>query len=320
MGQYDHAMKSIVDADPQAIAQLVVHLARTQGIFILKGDIKSVTRLNSEFQGVEATADGLLLIETVDGRRFIIHIEFQSTRDKYMPDRLLDYCLRTRRKYGPLPILCCVIYLRDDGNIEEPPWIWPWFEDQVAMIFQYVCIKLWETPREEIEVSQQPALWPLALLAKGAIDDILVRKMFENLLANKLHDLIPVGQTVAAWLLKGASLERLKKEYYRMLELFEDSPFYEWVAEREAEKVRQQIEEFQHQTLSRFRETVVALVVHEFPDLAPLAQQQVALLKSQERLQQLILQVGTAHDRAGVARALVDVQADEQDEDAEADR
>ena len=296
MGKYDHALKSIVNANPKAIARLVIRLAKRQGITIPKGAIKAVVQLSTEFQGTDADADGLLLIELEDGRCFLLHIEFQSARDSTMPDRLIDYCLRARRKHGPLPILCCVIYLREDGHMEEPPARWPWFDEQSTMLFTYVCVKLWETPREEIQAEQQPALLPLTLLAKGPIDDILVKSMFEGLLANKLHDLIPVGQTIAAWLLKGVALERLKKEYYQMLEVFRDSPFFEWVAETVSEEARQQVEEANRRTLTRFREIVVALVTHEFPDLTSLAKQQVAQVDDQDRLQQLILQVSTTHD------------------------
>ena len=303
MGRYDHALKSIVNANPKAIARLVIRLAKRQGIPIPKGAIKAVVQLSTEFQGTDADADGLLLIELEDGQCFLLHIEFQSTRDSLMPDRLIDYCLRARRKHGPLPILCCVIYLREDGHIEEPPARWLWFGEQSTLLFTYVCVKLWETPREEIQAEQQPALLPLTLLAKGPIDDILITRRFEGLLANNLHDLIPVGQTIAAWLLKGVALERLKKEYYQMLEVFRDSPFFDWVAETVLEEERQQV-------LKRFRDIIVAVVAHEFPALAPLAEQQVATINDQERLQHLILQVSTTHNLAEMARVLANAAAD----------
>lgn len=303
MGKYDHALKSIVNANPKAIARLVIRLAKRQGISIPSGTIRAVVQLSTEFQGTDADADGLLLIELEDGRCFLLHIEFQSTRDNLMPDRLIDYCLRARHKHGPLPILCCVIYLREDGHIEEPPACWPWFDDQSTMLFTYVCVKLWETPREEIQAEQQPALLPLALLAQGPIDDILITRMFEGLLVNKPHDLIPVGQTIAAWLLKGVALERLKKEYYQMLEVFRDSPFFDWVAETVTEEARQQVEEANQRTLeerkrslTKFREVVIALVAQAFPQLSSLAEQQVARIEDLDRLQQLILQVSTTHD------------------------
>lgn len=304
MGKYDHALKSIVNANPEAIVELMIRLAKQQGIIVPIGTIKVVAQLSTEFQGTDADADGLLLIELEDGRRFLLHIEFQSTRDSTMPDRLIDYCLRARRKHGPLPILCCVIYLREDGHIEEPPARWSWFEEQGGLLFTYVCVKLWETPREEVQAEQHPALLPLALLARGPVDDILIQRMFEGLLTNKLHDLIPVGQTIAAWLLKGAALERLKKEYYQMLEVFRDSPFFEWVAETVSEEARQQVEETNQRTLARFREIVVTLVTHEFPDLARLAEQQVAKIDDQDRLQGLILQVSMTHELPGMVHIL----------------
>ncbi len=142
---------------------------------------------------------------------------------------------------------------------------------------------------------------PLALLAKGAVNDILLREMFETLLANRLYDLVPVGQTIAAWLLRGASLERLKKEYYKMLDLFEDSPFYEWVAETVSEKNRllleeanQRVLEERQRVLTQFRETVVAVVRQRFPKLVRTSQKLVKRSQETERLQRLLIDLSIA--------------------------
>jgi len=106
-------------------------------------------------KGTEADADGLLLVEAESGEEYLTHIEFQSKKDPSMPYRLLDYCLRARRKHGPLPIVSCVIYLRD-GQVQEPPEHWDRFDGHPYMLFEYVCIKLWEIPREEVLALKQP--------------------------------------------------------------------------------------------------------------------------------------------------------------------
>jgi len=305
MGQYDHAMKSLVNANPEAIAQFVLRQWRLTRGETIQENAKVIAQLSTEFQGTEAEADGLLLMGTEEDK-FLIHIEFQSKRDTIMPDRLLDYCLRARHKHGYLPITSCVIYLHEDGHMQEPPACWEVF-GQKNMIFDYICIKLWEVPREEMLALNQPALLPLALLTKGEVNSIIIRDTFEELLANKLYDLLPIGQTIAAWLLRGTNLEWLKKEYSKMLDFFKDSPAYEWMTEDAREEGRQQLLTAQRQTLEEYRQILVALIAKPFPQLARLAEKQVSAIKDQKRLQQLILRVNMAQDAAEVEVLLLDL-------------
>src|SRR5260370_36632171 len=113
MGKYDHAMKVIVDASPQAVARFVIQQYNLlRGTHLPLEGLKVVAQLNTEFQGTEADADGLLMVELTlpDGETIMVLIEFQSKRDRTMPDRLIDYCLRARHKHGERPIIACVIY------------------------------------------------------------------------------------------------------------------------------------------------------------------------------------------------------------------
>jgi hypothetical protein len=318
-------MKVIVDANPEAIVQFVLRQCRlTRGVDIPLEGLRVVAQLSTEFQGSDAEADGLLLLEAADGRQIMVHIEFQSKRDKIMPDRLLDYCLRARRKYGPLPIISCVIYLRDDGQVEEPPWLWPVSKDYTNLAFDYVCIKLWETPREEVLALQQPVLLPLALLAKGEVNRIIVRDMLKELMVNKLYDLLPIGQTIAGWLLAGTSLEWLKKEYFKMFDLFKDSPVYEWMTESAREEAQHQVEEANQRTLEanqrtleanqrtieKFRQTVLAIVAQRFPTLVRSAQKQVQLSQDTDRLQKLLIDLSLAQNVADAEHYLLHFDED----------
>lgn len=299
MGEYDHAMKVLVDADPLALARFVLgRSARTRALAEEGSGLKFIARLSTEFPGTKAEADGLLRLETGPGEPFLTHIEFQSKRDGMMGDRLIDYCRRTRQKHGPLPIVSCVIYLRPAGTIEESPHIWPALGGGINLVFEYVCIKLWEVSREEILALGQPALLPLALLTKGQVDRILVKEMFEELLAHKLYDLLPVGQTIAGWLLREVDLEWLRKEYHKMLDFFKDSPAYAWMTEEALERGLERGRE-------GFRQVIVTLVGERFPHLAPLAQKQVALVQDQDRLQQLVLRVSLSQDAAEIEHLLL---------------
>lgn len=147
--------------------------------------------------------------------------------------------------------------------------------------------------------------------------------MFQTLLDNRLQDVLPVAEILAALVLKEEDQEWLKREVSMLTDLFKESPAYEWmtenVREEEREKARKQIVEEQQRTaeerkraLKNFQETVVALVARDFPKLAKLAKKQAAKVKDTERLQQFILDVTLTRDAARVAELLADLDENEQ--------
>jgi predicted transposase YdaD len=311
MGEYDRAMKLLVAGDPRAIVQFVLQQARiARKMTIRIHNIEILSKLSTEFQGVDADADGLLLVTAEDGRQFLVHIEFQSTRDPFMADRLLDYCLRARRTHSPkegppLPIISCVIYLRDVGNVPEPPLIWELFEDEKNLVFDYLSIKLYELPREDILALNQPGLLPLSLLTRDGINRTIVKSMFDELLANKLNDLLPVGHTIATWVLGATDLAWLKREYNNMLDFFKDSPAYKWMTDDAREEERQQ-------NLEMCRQTIVMLVAARFPKLERLAKKQVRVINDMKSLQQVNIKCSLAKDADEVETLLLDLDEDEE--------
>ena len=179
----------------------------------------------------------------------------------------------------------------------------------VVLFIAAYRIKLWEIPREDLLALNQPGLLPLALLTKGHVDRILVKEMFEVLLANKLYDLLPVGQTIAGWLLQGASMEWLQREYRKMLDFFKDSPAYQWMTEDAREEG---LAQGLPQALDTFRQTAATLVTERFPKLARLARKQVRAVESLERLQHLILRVSLTQDALEIEELLLDLDEGEE--------
>lgn len=310
MGKYDQAMKLIIAADPLAISKFILHYAEVE---IQATGLTVVAMLNTEFEGYEVEADGLLLLRTSNGEEILLHIEFQSARDKTMPDRQLEYCLRARKKYGPLPIISCVIYLRPDGSVLEPPLCWQLQSGRKLLLFDYVCIKLWELPQEELLTLKQPALWPLVLLTKGEVNRTIIKEMFQSLLDNKLQDLFLVSEILAALVLKDDDLAWLKKELSMLTDIFKESPAYYWITEQAHEEgLAQGRAQAREQALEGFRQIAVALVIGRFPELEWLVRKQVYQVEDQGRLQELILQINTTQSATEVIKLLQDVKADSQ--------
>jgi hypothetical protein len=68
----------------------------------------------------------------VGGEDMLVHLEFQIYGDPGMAERLLRYNILARSEHK-LPVLSCVIYLLDDGEVLSPPLIW--------MATWYICTK-----------------------------------------------------------------------------------------------------------------------------------------------------------------------------------
>lgn len=129
--------------------------------------------------------------------------------------------------------------------------------------------------------------------------------MFQTLLDNRLQDVLPVAEILAALVLKEEDQEWLKREVSMLTDLFKESPAYEWMTENVREEERKR-------ALKNFQETVVALVARDFPKLAKLAKKQAAKVKDTERLQQFILDVTLTRDAARTAELLADLDENEQ--------
>src|SRR5919199_243738 len=93
----DDAMKKLVGGNPQDFASWV--LPGTQ----------HGKQLPYELDSENIYADALLEV-SLNREKMLLHIEFQSSNDDFMGERLLEYNVLASRKYGYLPVYSCVIY------------------------------------------------------------------------------------------------------------------------------------------------------------------------------------------------------------------
>jgi hypothetical protein len=169
--------------------------------------------------------------------------------------------------------------------------------------------------------------------------------MFSELLAQQLYKTLPIGYTVAGWLLRGDDLKWLHKEYKTMFEFFKDSPALQWMQEdalqmamqKVTPKVKQQVEqevrqEFQQKLLEErkkmleeqkivekkilatLRQNVVELVSQRFPTLKRLAKTQVRGIQEPEPLQQAMLHLSLAHDSNEAQEVLLSLYEENEEE------
>src|SRR5260370_41860956 len=146
---YDDAMKKLVGGNPQDFLSWVLR----EAIY--------TQRLPYELHPESIYADGL--IEAIlDGERILAHFEFQSSYDLRIGERLLEYNVLASRQYDYVTVYSYVIYLKDCGNVPQPPYIREWSEDEETIRFKFGSIELHKVTAAELR--QKGLVGLLALL------------------------------------------------------------------------------------------------------------------------------------------------------------
>lgn len=324
MGRYDRTIKSLTESHPEAVARFVLHQWHKQtGADTSQFPITSVKLLSEEFPDKDLKGDGVMLVEGPAGPLYLLEVEYQSTLDSTMPVRSLEYLACAKKKHekvcAELPVLGAVIYLLNENNMPDCPLHWPAPGERTAMIYNYLLINIKQLPRAELLALQEPALWPLALLAKEPVDRPLIKTMFAELLEQKLYSTLLLGHTVATWILRKDDLVWLHEEYQQMFDIFRDSPTFQWMEESIHKKVKREFDEKQkkaeQQMVAIHQQTVLAIVSERFPRLKRLAKVQIRTLKQVELLQKVIPRLALARDEHDAEDVLFSLQAEEENEE-----
>ncbi len=110
--------------------QLIRQLVQDMAHYILGLDLTVINELGNESQRIEQRrADIVMLVESADSQRFVLHLELQNSNDPSMPYRNLRYYSEIRLAGVKEPIRQFVIYtgktkLNMPDRIEENGWIY----------------------------------------------------------------------------------------------------------------------------------------------------------------------------------------------------
>jgi len=266
-------MKELARQEPQALVSLLLPGAMFLGT------------IDKELRGRTVTAD--LLFKVVwRGVEIILHVEFQRKADKNMAHRTWEYNVMTRC-VEPYPVYSVVIYLVQEDGIVESPYILEDVPGETAHIFFFRNLKLWEVSPEEFKREGSEGLLALLPLTEGGNNREVVEEMIAELKARNRTDLLALGWVFAGLVLVGSDdKEWLKERFTAMKDLFQESPVYQLIVEEGVEKGVQQ--GLQQGSLQQSRKILVHYVQKRFPVLAPLAQEQVALIENIEILQNML--------------------------------
>jgi len=112
-------------------------------------------------------SDLLLLIkEPETNNDFILHIEFQSTHESDVPERMLSYYARIVEHYKIKDVYPVVIYLNPKHAPKEIPDSYTHDFLDMATLYKYKVIKIWEIESNFITDNNLVGLFPLLSLTK----------------------------------------------------------------------------------------------------------------------------------------------------------
>ncbi len=319
-GEYDDVLKTLVNARQEDFARWVLPLIGGKQVQVIKP-------LKTEFHR-HLVADDIRHV-IVDDTEGAFHYEFQTTGDKEMPERGLEYQMQSLREHH-LPIWTFLIYLKKDGPLPTPPWHSPPMAGRSSITFNYTVVDLSSMTAEELRQTGLPGILPLMILTK----DGATREVAEEIMTA----LEPLGDdevSIVAYTLIALTLKRkgdhewLRKRWKSVSDKLKDNWFIKEITEeavqeavqeaekrireedrrkleeeqrkreeeqRKREEEQRKREEERRQETERWRQTVVGLVEARFNNqkVSRIAKGQVGLISDPQQLQSLLLKVGLA--------------------------
>ena len=292
---WDDSLRKLVHTSPQAFVHLVDPEA--QYLHAIKEKLKPLTR----------EVDGLLLTQRHDGKQQLIHLELQSTNDPSMGDRMVLYHVLARTQYQ-LPVLSCVIYLRQDGTVPQPPHRWQAADGRVTNEFHYLVIEVANMTAEELRAFGEIGLLPMLPLNRDGASRQAVEEMFTALQVAGNLDLLQIGQLIASLAFgdrRAADQEWVFRRYRQMYDRLQEAPLYKEMMRLASEKARQ--EGLQEGQLRATREMLLSIVEARFPKLLGLTKRLASTIDQTSVLQTLILNISRASKLKEARQYLLDV-------------
>ncbi len=286
---WDDTTKRLIQSNPQHFVSWLLH----GGVF--------KTYLATELKNWTLTAD-LLMQVLMHDQEMLLHLEIQSKEDNTMPQRLLEYNILATREHRQ-PVLSCVLYLRKDRGMAQPPLRWHLPSGQETLTFHFVVIRLWEIASAEIIETGLSGLLPLLPLTREGQQRETIDLMIEHLVASHQQVLLPLGEIIAGLMVKDET-ERawLKGRFAMYSDIFEDSWVYQEIVEKGIQQQREQEIQRQHQVLH-------FLLQRHFPDPLASQHQKIETITDPEELQSLIFKVSAAQTAQEAQKAIDTMRA-----------
>jgi predicted transposase YdaD len=271
---YDDAMKKLVGGNPQDLVSWVIPGAQFGKQLPLELSVENIY------------ADGLLQA-TLNGKEFLAHIEFQSSYDGRIGERLLEYNVLASRQYNYLPVYSCVIYLKNHRSVPHSPFYKGLPNGEEVVRFHYRSIELGKLVAGELLQTGLVGLLPLLPLTKDGARREVVEEMITGLVSAEKTETLWIGYALATKVFKD-DLKWLKRRFAMLGDFLRDTPAYQEVL---AEGMEKGLEKGMEKGLETQRQTLLDIVQERFPTIARLAKQQADTIEDPEMLRRLTVKI-----------------------------
>ncbi|MDO9516478.1 MAG: Rpn family recombination-promoting nuclease/putative transposase [Methanosarcinaceae archaeon] len=278
MHDYDTTLKFLSDRFPEHFANLVFE--QFEGNVVL---------LDKELPTNMRKSDYVVKIENsncYDGN-FILHIEFQSSHDTDMPNRMLSYYTRIRDKYE-LPVYPVVVYLNpnDHGcNIQNS------YENSIygddIIKFKYKVLKVWEIDPKTITDNNLYGLYPIIPLTKdrSTNDEKHLIKCFDLIQNIDIKDnILRSDISVCTSVLAGLKYPKELIKSLMKVEIMRESVIYQDILDEGMEKGMEK----------GLEKSIVSVLVARFGDIPANLTDVIYHTKNQSRLDKLLRLAATS--------------------------
>jgi predicted transposase/invertase (TIGR01784 family) len=204
---YDNVCKFLAETFPEELASWLL------------GQRIALTKLSpSEFYLEPIRADSLILLQSSE---LVLHLEFQTETDPWIPFRMLDYRLRTHRRFPEKTMRQVVIYLKPTNAALAYQTS---FELENTH-HEFEVIRLWEQPPERFLSS--PGLYPFAVLTQPDKAEETLRNVAQQLNTTEelpQRDNLSAATGILAGLILNRNLIRqvLRKEIMKESVIYQD--------------------------------------------------------------------------------------------------
>jgi predicted transposase YdaD len=280
-GPWDSVAKRMIGANPE-------HFVKW-----LASEATFVAALDIELKSQHIYADALLKV-VKEEKPGLLHVEIQV--------RLLEYNLLASRQYDHLPVYSYVICLREEADVQGPPLIRKFLDEEEVHRFYYRVIRLWLIPAEVILQPGQTGLLPLVILTEGGKRPEVVNEMVDRLAAAGEWDLLAMSNILGGLTFKkGPEQEWFRKRFSMFQDILQESWVYREIGQQFHE---QGLEEGR---LQEQREMLRDFLQLRFPETLVLANQQTKNIKDPEVLRTVLTKLFTAQTAEEAKQILLDV-------------
>jgi predicted transposase YdaD len=290
--KWDDTTKRLIKSHPQDFVSWMVQGATF--VEYVSGELKNWT----------LTTDMLMSV-LVQGQEMLLHLEIQSKEDRTMAQRLLEYNVLATREHKR-PVFSCVLYLRQDRRLAEPPLRWSIPSGRQTLIFDFLVFRLWEIPSEELFHKGLIGLLPLVPLTREGHQRETVDRMIQELIASQQLALLPLSEIIAGLVWKEKTeREWLQRRFAMYEDILEDSWVYQEILHKGLEQgINKGLEQGVQQETRRLRQVIYTILQSRFPDLMQDARVQIERASQPEALQELIVKLSLAQHAQEAQQAL----------------